>query len=147
MTGAVASVLLGGAAAYLLVQTASFNAVISGADVHLTRPLLHSLPRPPGATLLDERPGFTGTQSITDDFRTKDLAGVIPFYRTALAKTDWLEDSSNSGNAAVGFFKGLYRVTVILDQPTGSGDFGVTFDHLSPDLLSPSASPAPTASP
>lgn len=146
LTSAAATVLLGVVVAYALIQTALFNSIISGADVHLTRPLLESLPRPPGARLIDERPGLASTESITGDFRTNDLAGVIPFYRTTLAKSGWLEDSSSAGTSAVGFFKDLYRVTVIPDKPTGTGDFAVTFDHLNPSLL-PSGSVFPSPSP
>lgn len=139
---AILAILLGVVAIYTVIQTASFASVISGADVHLTRPVLQSLPRPPGAILLNERPGLAGTETISDNFKTGDLAGVVPFYRSSLKASGWLEDSSTAGTSAVGFFKGLYRVTVIPDQPTGSGDFSVTVDRVTPSPL-PSGSASP----
>lgn len=144
--GAIATVLLSLVTVYALVETASFNSVISGADVHLTRPILDSLPRPPGAKLLDERPGLAGTESMSGDFSSNDLAGVIPFYTTALEASGWLADSSTAGTGGAGFFKGLYRITVVPDQPTGQGDFSVIVDHLTQDLTG-SPSPSATASP
>ncbi len=144
LTGAVAMVLVGVIVVYVLVQAASFNAVISGADVHLTQPVLHALPRPPGSTLIDERPGLAGTESITDDFSANDLAKVVPFYATNLAKDGWTEDASTAGTAVVRFSKEPYVVTLALDQLTGDGFFAVTVDHLLP---SPSASASASTSP
>ena len=138
--GAIAAALLSPAAIYVLVQTASFASVISGADIHLTRPVLQSLPHPPGAKLLNERPGLEGTESITDRFSTGDLAAVVPFYESALVKSGWAEDKSTAGTLLVQFLKGSYLVTVAPDQPTGAGAFAVTVDRLSPNLLSPSPS-------
>jgi hypothetical protein len=140
-TGALATVLLSLIAIYALVQTASFASVISGADVHLTRPVLQSLPRPVGAKLLDEQPGLAGTESVSDDFSISDLAAVVPFYEAALAKTGWVEDKTTAGSLLVRFSKDLYVVTVAPDQASGAGHFAVTVDRLSANLLtSPSAS-------
>lgn len=140
-TGALATVLLSLVAIYALVQTASFASVISGADVHLTRPVLQSLPRPAGTKLLDERPGLAGTESVTDDFSTSNLAAVVPFYEAALAKSGWVEDKTTAGTLLVRFSKDFYVVTVAPDQPNGAGNFAVTVDRLSANLLaSPSAS-------
>jgi hypothetical protein len=140
--GALLTVLLSLVTVYALVETASFASVISGADVHLTRPVLQSLPRLPGAKLLDERPGLAGTESISDDFNTGDLAAVVPFYEGALTKSGWVEDRSTVGTGAVRFSRGAYVVTVAPEQPNGAGDFGITVDHLSADLL---ATPSPSA--
>jgi len=144
--GAIATVLLSLVTVYALVETASFNSVISGADVHLTRPVLQSLPRPAGAKLGDERPGLAGTESVSDVFTTGDLAAVIPFYQTALGRSGWVVDPTTAGTSAVRFSKGAYVVTVEPDQPTGAGAFTVTVDRLTPDLLG-SPSPSATTSP
>jgi len=139
--GALATVLLSLVAIYTLVQAASFASVISGADVHLTRPVLQSLPRPAGTRLLDERPGLAGTESVSDDFSSSDLAAVVPFYEAALAKSGWVEDKTTAGTLLVRFSRDLYVVTVAPDQPKGAGNFAVTVDRLSANLLtSPTAS-------
>ena len=150
--GAVVTVLLSLVAVYALVQAASFASVISGADVHLTRPVLQSLPHPAGARLLDERPGLAGTESISDDFSIGELAAVVPFYEAALPKSGWTEDKTTAGTLLVRFSRDLYVVTIAPDQAKGAGDFGVTVDRVSADLLptpspSPSPSPSPPASP
>jgi len=140
-TGALVTVMLSLLAIYVVIQTASFASVIAGADVHLTRPVLQSLPRPAGAKLLDEQPGLAGTESVSDDFNISDLAAVVPFYEAALAKTGWVEDKTTAGSLLVRFSKDLYLVTVAPDQASGAGHFAVTVDRLSANLLtSPSAS-------
>ncbi|HSO93581.1 MAG TPA: hypothetical protein VLS53_03805 [Candidatus Dormibacteraeota bacterium] len=144
--GALITVLLSLVAIYALVQTASFASVIAGADVHLTKPVLQSLPRPAGAKLLDERPGLAGTESVSDDFNISDLAAVVPFYEKTLPKTGWVEDKSTAGTLLVRFSQGQFVVTVAPDQATGSGDFAITVDRLSPNLLSSPSSSA-SASP
>lgn len=145
--GALGSVLLGLTAIYVIDQTSSFAAVISGADVRLTRPVLRSLPRPPGATLRAESRGLAGTESISDDFSTGNLAMVIPFYERSLARAGWTEDRATVGTGLVHFVKGSSLVTVAPDQPTGAGDFTITVDRINPDLLSPSASAVATPTP
>jgi hypothetical protein len=142
--GALVTVLLSLVAIYALVQTASFASVIAGADVHLTRPVLQSLPRPPGAKLLDERAGLAGTESASDDFSIANLGGVVPFYEATLKQKGWVEDKSTAGTLLVSFSQGQFVVTVAPDQATGAGDFTITVDRLSADLLS---SPTSSASP
>jgi hypothetical protein len=144
--GALLTVLLSLVAIYALVQTASFASVIAGADVHLTRPVLQSLPRPAAAKLLDERPGLAGTESVSDDFSIADLGTVVPYYESSLVRTGWVEDKSTAGTLLVRFSKGQYVVTVAPDQATGSGDFAITVDRLSANLLS-SPSSSGSASP
>lgn len=141
--GALVTVLLSLLAIYVLIQTASFASVIAGADVHLTRPVLQALPRPAGARLIDERPGLAGTESVSDDFSSSDLGAVVPFYEAALAKSGWVEDRTTAGTLLVHFSRDLYVVTVAPDQPTGAGNFSVTVDRLSANLL---ASPSPSIS-
>lgn len=146
--GALVTVLLSLVAIYALVQTASFASVIAGADVHLTRPVLQSLPRPAGARLLDEQPGLAGTESVSDDFSTSHLGAVVPFYEMALGKSGWVEDKATAGTLLVRFSKDLYVVTVAPDQPSGAGDFTVTVDRLSANLAAPpSASGTASSSP
>jgi hypothetical protein len=137
---ALVTVLLGVSAVYALIQTASFASVISGADVHLTRPVLRSLPPPPGAIPRSERPGLSGTESVSEDYRVGDLATVIPFYERSLAAAGWAEDRSTVGTGLVRFVKGAYLVSVAPDQPRGPGDFTITVDRVNPDLVSPTAS-------
>jgi len=143
---ALVTVLLSLVAIYALVQTASFASVIAGADVHLTRPVLQSLPRPVGARLLDEQPGLAGTESVSDDFSTSDLSAVVPFYEVALAKSGWVEDKTTVGTLLVRFSRDQFVITIAPDQPTGAGDFSVTVDHLSANLLS-TPSPSTSSSP
>lgn len=140
--GALLTVLLSLVATYALVQAASFASVIAGADVHLTRPVLQSLPRPAGARLLDERPGLAGTESISDDFSTANLGAVVPFYEANLPGIGWVEDRSTAGTLLVRFSRGQYLVTVAPDQATGSGDFAITVDRLGANLLSSPSSSA-----
>lgn len=141
--GAAAAVLLGLLSIYGLVESAQIASVISGADVRLTRPIIESLPQPPGTKLLDEHPGLADTESISEDFRANDLKGVVPFYETALAKTGWAEDTTSATTNIVRFTKGAYLVSVSLDPP--SGDYTVIVDHISANLQSsPSPAPSPT---
>ena len=140
----LATILLGLLAVYALIQSASFASVISGADVHLTRPVLQSLPRPAGATLISEQPGLADTESISDDFSISDLSRVIPFYETTLPKSGWVEDPSTVGMSVARFSKDPYVISVAPDQLKGAGNFTVTVDRVNPNLLgSPSPSPSP----
>lgn len=140
----LATILLGLLAVYALVQSASFASIISGADVHLTRPVLQSLPRPSGAGLISEQPGLADTESISDDFSISDLSRVIPFYESTLPKSGWIEDPSTVDMSVARFSKGAYVISVAPDQVTGAGNFTITVDHVNPNLLgSPSPSPSP----
>ena len=141
--GAIAAALLAVIAVLGLVENAQIAAVISGADVHLTRPIIESLPRPPGARLLDERPGLADTESISQDLAATDLSAVVPFYERALAKDGWIEDKTSTGTSIVRFTMGSYVLSIGLDPP--SSGYTLTVDHLNPALTgtpSPSASPA-----
>jgi succinate dehydrogenase hydrophobic anchor subunit len=142
--GGIATILLGLLAVYALIQSASFASVISGADVHLTRPVLQSLPRPAGASLISEQPGLADTESISDDFSIRDLSAVIPFYEKTLPKSGWIEDPSTTGGSVARFSKGAYVISVAPDQLTGVGNFTITVDHVNPNLL---GSPSPSTSP
>jgi hypothetical protein len=141
--GGVAPALLAALAIFSLVESARNASVISGADVHLTRPVIESLAQPPGTKLLDEQPGLADTESISEDFSAQDLNSVIPFYEAQLAKAAWVEDAVSATTSIVRFSKGTYVLSVAIDPP--SGDYTLTVDHLNPTLLnSPSASPSPT---
>jgi hypothetical protein len=141
--GGVAPALLAALAIFSLVESARNASVISGADVHLTRPVIESLAQPPGTKLLDEQPGLADTESISEDFSAQDLNSVIPFYEAQLAKAAWVEDAVSATTSIVRFSKGAYVLSVAIDPP--SGDYTLTVDHLNPTLLnSPSASPSPT---
>ena len=142
--GALAAALLGVVAVAGLVENAQIAAVISGADVHLTRPIIESLPRPPGTRLLDERAGLADTESISQDLSASNLDAVVPFYQTALARDGWVEDKSSASTEIVRFTRGSYVISIALD-PASSG-YTLTVDHLSPSLLG-SPSPSATTSP
>ncbi len=126
----------------VLVQNAQIAAEISGADVHLTRPLIESLPRPPGIKLVDERPGLADTESISEDFGAQDLNSIVPFYEAALTKDSWVEDKASATTSIVWFTKGAYLLSVAIDTPSSS--FTLTVDRVNPNL---GASPSPSASP
>src|SRR5207302_1814353 len=116
-------------------------AQISGADVRVTKPLIDSLPRPPGATVLNEQPGLADTESISEEIKAKDLNAVIPFYKVQLAKSGWVEDASSASTTTARFVKGTFIVSIDLDPSSGS--YALTVDRINPNLLgSPSASPA-----
>lgn len=137
---ALAAALLGGVAGVELVDSAQLAAQISGADVRVTKPLIESLPRPPGATVLNEQPGLADTESISEDIKAKDLNSVIPFYTVALGKLGWVEDTTSASATSARFVKGTFIVSIDLDP--GSGSYGLIVDRINPDLLgSPSASP------
>jgi hypothetical protein len=148
VSGAALAALLGAAAIFVLVESAQIASVISGADVHLTRPVIESLPGPPGTTLLSERPGLADTESISEDLSARDLKSIVPFYETALPKDGWVEDKASAGTAIVRFTKGQYVFSVVIDPP--SSGYTITVDRVNPNLLgspSPSASPVTSPSP
>lgn len=139
--GAVAAGLLALVAIYGLIENASVSAVISGADVHLTKPVMDSLPRPPGTKLFDETPGLQGTESISEDISATNLSTVIPFYERELAKRGWAEDKTSAGTPIVRFSKGDFVLSVAIDPPSSA--YTLTVDHIA---ATPAASPSPTAS-
>jgi membrane protein implicated in regulation of membrane protease activity len=141
--GALAAALLAAVAVYGLVENFQISSVISGADVHLTRPLIESLPRPPGATLLDEQPGLADTETISQDFIAQDLNSIVPYYEAALVKDGWVEDEASATTSIVRFTKGEYVLAVAIDPPSSS--YTLTIDRPNPSLLgSPSASANPS---
>ena len=141
--GAAGAALLAAVAVFGLVENAQIASVISGADVHLTRPVIESLPRPPGTKLLDEQPGLADTESISEDFTAHDLNSIVPFYEAALVKDGWVEDKTSATTAIVRFNKGAYVLSVAVDPP--SSGYTLTVDRINPSLLgSPSPSPSPT---
>jgi hypothetical protein len=141
--GAAAAAVVGVVAVLGLIETAQIAAVISGADVHLTRPVLRSLPRPPGTTVINEHPGLADTESISQEIATTNLDAVIPFYEARLPKDGWLEDKESAGTPIVRFTRAPYVLSISLDPPSG---YTITVDRLDPSLFqspSPSASPGP----
>jgi hypothetical protein len=142
-SGAVGAALLAVVAVFGLVENAQIASVISGADVHLTRPVIQSLPRPPGTRLLDEQPGLADTESISQDLTAQDLNSIVPFYEAALVKDGWVEDKASAATSIVRFTKGAYVLSVAIDPP--SSGYTLTVDRLTPNLASsPSASVSPS---
>ena len=139
--GAIGPALLAVFAVLVLVQNAQIASEISGADVHLTRPLIESLPRPPGTKVLDQRPGLADTESISEDFSAKDLNSIVPFYEAELAKDQWVEDKASATTSIVWFAKGAYLLSVAIDAPSSS--YTLTVDRVNPNL---SNSPSPSVS-
>lgn len=139
-SGAAGAAVLGIVAILGLVENAQIASVISGADVHLTKPVIESLPRPPGTTLLDEQPGLADTESISEDLTAKDLRSIVPFYEAALGKDGWVEDKTSATTPIVRFTKGPFVLSVAIDQP--SSGYTLTVDRV---LASPS--PSLSASP
>jgi hypothetical protein len=142
--GAIGPALVAVFAILVLVQNAQIASEISGADVHLTRPLIESLARPPGTKLLDQRPGLADTESISEDFSAQDLNSIVPFYEAELAKDAWVEDKASATTSIVWFTKGAYLLSVAIDTPSSS--YTLTVDRVNPNLLgspSPSISPTP----
>jgi|GEM_PF-5787829 len=143
-TGAVGATLFAALAVYVLVDYAQNASVLSGADVHLTRPVIEALPRPPGTKLLDEQPGIVDTESISEDLSAKDLSSIIPFYEAELPKDEWVEDQASATTSIVRFNKGTYVLSVAVDPP--SSGYTLTVDRVNPNLVT-SPSPSPPASP
>ena len=137
---AIVPAALGALAVFSLVASVQNASVLSGADVHLTRPVIESLPRPPGTTLVDERPGLADTETIYETWTVKDLTSVIPFYEAQLVKEGWVEDKGSAATDIVRFAKGTYLIAVEINSP--SGGYTLTVDHVNPNLL-PSPSPSP----
>jgi hypothetical protein len=140
--GAIAPAVLAVFAILVLVQNAQIASEIGGADVHLTRPLIESLPRPPGTRLLSQRPGLADTESISQDFSAQDLTGIVPFYEAALVKDGWVEDKASATTSIVWFTRGAYLLSVAIDAP--SSGYTLTLDRVNPNLVT---SPSPSVSP
>jgi hypothetical protein len=140
--GAIGPAVVAVFAILVLVQNAQIASEISGADVHLTRPLIESLPRPPGTKLLDQLPGLADTESISEDFSAPNLNSIVPYYEAALAKDSWVEDKASATTSIVWFTKGAYLLSVAIDAPSSS--YTLTVDRVNPNLAS---SPSPAASP
>jgi hypothetical protein len=139
--GAVVPAVLATLAIYSLVESAQTASVISGADTHLTRPLIDSLARPPGTRLLDERPGLADTETIYQEFSANDVNSIVPFYETHLAKEGWVEDKASASTPTTRFTKDTFVLALELNQPPGG--YTVTVDHVNANLLQ-SPSPTPT---
>ena len=127
--GALAATLLGLLAVYGLVENASVNTVLRGADVHLTRPVIDALPRPPGTRLLDETPGLQDTETISEDFSAQNLSSIVPFYERALSKAGWVEDKTSATTPIVRFTKEDFVLSVGIDPP--SSGYTLTVDRIS----------------
>jgi hypothetical protein len=139
VSGALGAALFGVVAIFGLIESAQIASVISGADVHLTRPVIEALPRPPGTKLLDETPGLADTESISEDFSANNLGTIVPFYERALAGQGWVEDTTSASTSIVRFTRGEYVLSVAIDPP--SSGYTLTVDRIA---ASPSASSAPT---
>ena len=146
VAAALASTLVGAVAIFGLVANAQVASVLSGADVRLTKPVLDSLPIPPGTRVLDETPGIQGTESISEDMAPPRLSEVVPFYERELAARGWVEDKTSATTAIVRFSKGDFILSVATDPP--SGDYTITVDHVTPSpTLSGSPPPGGSSSP
>jgi hypothetical protein len=142
--GTLAALTAGAVALIVIVLAAQVRSALSGADVHATAPLLQGLPRPPTAKLVDERAGPAGTESISDDLEVPDLNTVPAFYRNALPKAGWIEDSAPTVTDLLRFHRGEFEVTVLVSLsggavPHGPGDYAVTVDR---GTTTPSTSPS-----
>ena len=124
-----------------LVDSAQNASVFSGADTHLTRPVIDALPRPPGTTLVDERPGLADTETIYQDFTAQDVSSIVPYYEAQLAKDGWIEDKTSASASIVRFAKGAFILALEINPP--SSGYTLTVDHVNPNLLQ-TPSPSPT---
>lgn len=137
--GAVLPVVLATLAIFSLVESAQNASLLSGADTHLTRPVIDALPRPPGTRLVDERPGLADTETIYQDFTATNLNGIVPFYEAHLSTDGWAEDKASATTSIVRFGKGSYILALEINPPS---TYTLTVDHVNPNLLqSPSSSP------
>lgn len=138
--GAVVPAVLATLAIFSLVESAQNASLLSGADTHLTRPVIDALPRPPSAKLVDERPGLADTETIYQDFTATNLNSIVPFYEAQLTKDGWAEDTTSATASIVRFGKGEYILALELNPPSA---YTLTVDHVNPNLLQ-SPSPSPT---
>lgn len=140
---AAGSALIGLASIVFLVTILQVGPTLSGADVQLTRPVLHGLPAPPRASLVNETPGPAGTESIIADYRTPDLPQVGAFYQGALAAAGWTPDEAAPNGSLLRYRKGDFVVIVVIDLNGGAaGDYTVTVDRAPAPQPSPSPSQA-----
>ena len=137
----VGAAVIGVVSILILIETAQIASVISGADVHLTKPVIDSLPRPPGVKLLDERPGLADTESISEDFKADDLASIVPFYERELSRRGWVEDKTSATTRIVRFTMGDFVLSVGIDPP--SSGYTLIVDRLSSTPSPDAASPSP----
>jgi hypothetical protein len=138
--GAIVPGVLAVLAVFSLVESAQNASLLSGADTHLTRPVIDALPRPAGTTLVDERPGLADTETIYQDFTATNLNSIVPFYEAQLAKDGWAEDKTSATASIVRFGKGAYILALEISPPS---TYTLTVDHVNPNLLQ-SPSPSPT---
>jgi hypothetical protein len=138
---AVIPAVIGALGIFSLVESVQNASLISGADTHLTRPVIESLPRPPGAKLVDERPGLADTETIYRSFSATDLNSIVPYYEVNLLKDGWVEDKASATTSIVRFAKGAFVLALEINPP--SSGYTLTVDHVNPNLLqSPSPSPS-----
>ncbi len=130
---AIVPAALAALALFSLVESVQNAALISGADVHLTRPVIESLPRPPGAKLVDQRPGLADTETIYQDFTAQNLTSIVPYYEAHLAEDGWVEDKASAATDIVRFAKGAFVLALEINPP--SGGYTLTVDHVNPNLL------------
>lgn len=133
--------VLGTLAIFSLVDSAQNASVLSGADTHLTRPVIDSLPRPPGTRLVDERPGIADTETIYEAFTAADVNSIVPFYESHLLKDGWVEDKASTTTSIVRFAKGAFILSLEINRSLSG--YTLTVDHVNPNLLQ-SPSPSPT---
>ena len=138
--GAVLPVVVATLAIFSLVESAQNASLLSGADTHLTRPVIDALPRPPGTKLVDERPGLADTETIYQDFTATNVNSIVPFYEARLAKDGWAEDTTSATASIIRFGKGAYILALEISPPS---TYTLTVDHVNPNLLQ-SPSPGPT---
>ena len=130
---AIVPAALAALALFSLVESVQNAALISGADVHLTRPVIESLPQPPGAKLVDQRPGLADTETIYQDFTAQNLTSIVPYYEAHLIKDGWVEDKASAATDIVRFAKGAFVLALEINPP--SGGYTLTVDHVNPNLL------------
>ena len=140
-SAAVVPAVLAVLAILSLVDSAQNASLISGADTHLTRPVIEALPRPPGTKLVDELPGVADTETIYQDFTATDLNSIVPYYEAHLTKDGWIEDKTSASTSVVTFAKGAFILALEIKPP--SSGYTLTVDHVNPNLLQ-SPSPSPT---
>jgi hypothetical protein len=140
---ATGSALAGLAALFVLAILLPVGSTLTGADVSLTRPILQSLPVPPGATLLNETPGPRDTESIRGDYRASDLAKAAAFYRQALPAAGWSAEDSAATGSILQYRKGNFIVIVVIDlSRSPAGDYSVTVDRVPASAASATPSPS-----
>lgn len=139
---ASASSLVALAALLFLATILQVEPTLSGADVRETRPILDDLPVPPHASLVSERPGLAGTESIVADYRVRDLSRVAAFYRQALPRSGWSSEDTAPSDSLLRYRKGDFVVIVVIDlNRAAATDYTLTVDRAPVPAASPAASP------